>query len=280
VAGLPTEPLPADRPVSIQASFFSSRLWGTFASHLSNALVIALFAAAILSPWAIRNYRLFGKPIVTTTHGGYTLYLGNNESFYRYLHDKARESPWEATSLPLNNFFTNRTVGVEDVSLFASLQPDIRQFAQAQQQRGYGSHVELFQDYVAYVLARRAIRQFPRAFVYACLYRITQLWSPLPHKLHADESLPRRLLRYATCAWYLAVYALAAAGLWKLRWNLVKPPWLYALLLCLAFTAVHTFYWTNLRMRAPLMPSIALLAAAALLPSARATSHRPASGAA
>jgi hypothetical protein len=62
----------------------------------------------------------------------------------------------------------------------------------------------------------------------------------------------------------LAVYALAAVGVWKLRWKLVRPPWLYGLLLCLAFTAVHTFYWTNLRMRAPLMPFVALVAAASV----------------
>jgi hypothetical protein len=35
-------------------------------------------------------------------------------------------------------------------------------------------------------------------------------------------------------------------------------------LLCLSFTAVHTFYWTDLRMRAPLMPFVALVAAAGL----------------
>jgi hypothetical protein len=34
-------------------------------------------------------------------------------------------------------------------------------------------------------------------------------------------------------------------------------------LLCVAFTAVHTFYWTNLRMRAPLMPFVAMVAVAA-----------------
>jgi hypothetical protein len=37
-------------------------------------------------------------------------------------------------------------------------------------------------------------------------------------------------------------------------------------LLCLVFTGVHTFYWSNLRMRAPLMAFVACVAAAALLP--------------
>ena len=34
------------------------------------------------SPWAWRNSRVFGEPIVTTTHGGYTLALANNPIYY------------------------------------------------------------------------------------------------------------------------------------------------------------------------------------------------------
>ena len=47
--------------------------------RLLNLAAFGVAAAAVISPWAIRNYRVFGKPIVTTTHGGYTLYLANNE---------------------------------------------------------------------------------------------------------------------------------------------------------------------------------------------------------
>jgi hypothetical protein len=71
-------------------------------------------------------------------------------------------------------------------------------------------------------------------------------------------------LRYATAVWYCSVYLLAAISIWRLRWKLLDPPWVWGLLLCLAFTAVHTFYWTNLRMRAPLMPFVAIVAAAAI----------------
>ena len=46
------------------------------------------------------------------------------------------------------------------------------------------------------------------ALIRAVLYRIRQLWSPLPHKLTADESTGRRLLRYGTAAWYVGVYLL------------------------------------------------------------------------
>jgi hypothetical protein len=108
------------------------------------------------------------------------------------------------------------------------------------------------------------IREDPRLFVCSCVYRIGQLWSALPHKLKANESNKTKILRYATCLWYCGVYLFAAVGIWKLRWKLIQPPWLWGVLLCLAFTAVHTFYWTNLRMRAPLMPFVALVAAVAM----------------
>jgi hypothetical protein len=123
---------------------------------------------------------------------------------------------------------------------------------------------ELEFDRMCYSMAQSAIRNQPLMFVRACAYRIGQLWSPLPHQLTAAESTGRRLLRYATCGWYCGVYALAAVGIWRLRWRLFQPPWIWGVLLCVAFTAVHTFYWTNLRMRAPLMPFVAMLAAAGL----------------
>jgi hypothetical protein len=92
--------------------------------------------------------------------------------------------------------------------------------------------------------------------------RIYYLWSPLPQKTSLSESTYRTLARCAVAAWYLAVYALASAGMWKLRQRLLAPPWIWGLTLCLVFTAVHAVYWSNLRMRAPLMPVVALLAAA------------------
>jgi len=41
--------------------------------------------------------------------------------------------------------------------------------------------------------------------------------------------------------------------------------WLWGLLLAGSFTAVHAVYWSNIRMRAPLMPLVALAATAAIM---------------
>ena len=37
----------------------------------------------MLLPWILRNLSVFGEPIFTTTHGGYTLALANNPVYYR-----------------------------------------------------------------------------------------------------------------------------------------------------------------------------------------------------
>jgi hypothetical protein len=215
--------------------------------------VVALFAGAglALSPWIIRNQRIFGTPMAGTTHGGYTLLLGNNHRFYKWLTDDTTGLPWNSAEFEVD-------IVVNEI-LWEST--DAQQSPQAN---------ELMSDQRLYHQAIRTIQNNPILAMRACLYRIAQLWSPLPHKLTADESLGRRWLRYATCVWYCGVFALAAVGAWRLRWQLVRPPWLWGILLCLAFTAVHTFYWSNLRMRAPLMPFVALVAAAAVV-----RRHRP-----
>jgi hypothetical protein len=231
-------------------SQISNLKFGNLPWRLANVAGLTVVAAAVMSPWAIRNYRVFGKPIVTTTHGGYTFALGNSDDFYNYLAKENRLLPFEAPAIDV----TQTILG--EVQRGNIVAQEIRPRVIAQ--------LECTLDEDFYRAARRAIRERPTAFVMACFYRIGQLWSPLPHKLTADESTGRRWLRYATCMWYCGVYLLAAIGVWRLRWKLFAPPWIWGVLLCVAFTAVHTFYWTNLRMRAPLIPLIALVAAAAI----------------
>ncbi len=47
--------------------------------------LITVALAVTLAPWTIRNWVQFGRPIVTTTHGGFTLALANNPEFYAHL---------------------------------------------------------------------------------------------------------------------------------------------------------------------------------------------------
>lgn len=190
-----------------------------------------------LAPWAVRNQLQFGRPIITTTHGGYTLLLGNNESFYRFLKTAKPGEVWQSTSL--DEFDEEGGEGVLNILAWNS---------------------ELEADTSLYDWALGAIRDQPRMFLYASLIRLTRLWGLLPRQVEgAGRS---NALRYATAAWYLAEFILAAAGLVVLRTRVLRSPWVWGLLLAAVFTAVHAVYWTDMRMRAPLVPFIALLAAA------------------
>lgn len=202
-----------------------------------------LAAVLVLSPWAIRNQIRFGRPIFTTTHGGYTLLLGNNPEFYRYLRTARWGSVWQAG-----------------------------EFSETWRRRALAD--ELGANRRAYAQARENIAREPGTFCYACLVRIGRLWSPLPHRVDQDEGRPRRLARYAVGSWYLAELLLAAVGLRGMLRRRGRREWLWGLLLAGCLTAVHTFYWSNLRMRAPLIPVVALAAAAGVAgrktPSVRA----------
>jgi hypothetical protein len=188
--------------------------------------------------------------------------LGNNPGFYQYLREGRWGSLWDADQ------FNAVWVGRAPWS---------------------GPGVELANDRQAYAEAWQQIADEPGMFLYACLVRVGRLWQPLPHQGSPAETPTARWLRYGIGFWYLGELALAAIGLAGLiRQGLAAPSepgsaapfpgrrgptptrgsvrrtWLWGLLLVLSFTAVHTLYWTNMRMRAPLMPVVALTAVAAL----------------
>jgi hypothetical protein len=188
-------------------------------------LAFAVGAAIVLAPWAIRNQVQFGRPIVTTTHGGYTLWLANNPDFYQWLHSGPWGDAWRSDRLDA-------------------------------QWRTRRPSDELEADRLAYQRAWATIRQQPVTFAYACLVRLGRLWSPLPHRLAPDESAARRWSRWAVAVWYVAEFLLAALGVWRIR---RRAAW--GLLLVGCVTAVHTVYWTDMRMRGPLMAVVAIAAA-------------------
>jgi 4-amino-4-deoxy-L-arabinose transferase-like glycosyltransferase len=220
--------------------------WGAFAAAAGLALV----------PWAVRNQLVFGRPIVSTTHGGYTLLLGNNPSFYEYLRSGPMGAVWNSGEF-------SRQWNIEQILVET---PD-------------GTALdELASDARAYELAYANIRREPGMFLAACAMRVGWLWGVLPHQLDARESVSRRWLRYAIAAGYSLELLLAVAGLWSLGRQLARSPWIGVTLLVVCFTAVHAFYWTDMRMRAPLASAVALLAGQGLVVLAsrlRATTRSP-----
>ncbi len=218
-------------------------------------------AALVVAPWPLRNWIQFGRPIITTTHGGYTMLLGNNPDFYEYLRTGAWGTVWNASAF--------------NAQWSAELAwPNYRRNVGGAWQRD-----ELAADARAYELAFENIRAEPGMFAYACLVRVGRLWAVLPHATDAGESPAARGLRYSVAIWYVSQFALALVGVRSLGRKLLASPWLWGLLLAVSLTAVHTVYWSNMRMRAPLVPWLALLAVAGavwLASGRQAVTSRPA----
>ena len=196
--------------------------------------------AVVLAPWAVRNQVRFGRPIPATTHGGFTLLLANNPSFYDYLRTGAWGTVWDAD-----------------------------EFNRAWEARATRSRPadELRNDRLAYAEALQTMRSQPGTFVYSCAVRAGRLWAPLPHQVDPHEGGARRWARYLVGVWYLgelilclvAVYPLCPRERWRQSW---QTTWFWGLSLIACFTVVHALYWSNMRMRATLMPVVALGAAA------------------
>lgn len=200
--------------------------------RLSMVASVILATSITLSPWIVRNWIEFGRPIITTTHGGHTLALANNPQFYEHLRT-ASDQPWDAEDF-------NR--------------------AALNLRYGHTSIAELADNRAGYKLAWQSIRDEPLMFLRSCLYRESRLWGVLPLALPTQGASEARG-RYAVAAFYAVEFFLALVGLYTLGRKLLTTPWLFGLLLAFSFSLVHALYWTDMRMRAPVMPAVALAAA-------------------
>lgn len=73
------------RPLALALPFvyaFSmvAQAWGhpdRVVRHIVAGLLAALAMAIVISPWTWRNYQLYGEPVLISTNGGITLWMGN-----------------------------------------------------------------------------------------------------------------------------------------------------------------------------------------------------------
>ena len=203
---------------------------GNGRARVRRAVVLVVSAAALLTPWAARNWAVFGAPVWTTTHGGYTLYLANNPVYYNEVVNGPSGAVWTGP---------NQNAWWDQMSRAA---------------RGLS---EPRADRAQRAAALRVIRTRPLDFARASVARLGRFWGLAP----AAAVYPRGL-RVLTTLWTIPIWVALACGLasrtsW--RWPRVAAP-----AALFALTIVHTIYWTDLRMRAPLAPAIALLAATGL----------------
>jgi hypothetical protein len=216
----------------------------TVASTRARLVAFATYLLALtvtLVPWIVWTTTQLGVPVVTTTHGGYTLLLGNNPSFYDYLRNGRWGTVWDAGEFQRQWQATAAAIRADaDSNVAAEVRVD-----RAANRQAWGH-----------------MRHEPSMCIYSCLVRCGRFWGLLPHRLEDNEGAAGYVARWMIALWYTVQFILALCGVWALRARLLRFPWLWGVLLVLAFTAVHTVYWSNLRMRAPVMPVVALLAAA------------------
>ncbi|MFO1022302.1 MAG: glycosyltransferase family 39 protein [Planctomycetales bacterium] len=201
----------------------------------SRLVIQVVCAALVVCPWLIRNGVWLGKWTPATTHGGYTLLLGNNSEFYREVIGGPWNRAWSGEQLGRWQADLERQIG--------EVKPPIIE--------------ERDRDAWFYRTAMESIRAEPRMFLQACLYRLFRFWDVLPQHPVRDQlppSMQGLFAGYFSLEWLLAVVGLIAAlrsrqGVW---WGLIA--------LIVSVCGVHLFYWTDLRMRAPLMPLLAVLA--------------------
>lgn len=230
------------------------------------AVGLLLGIAIAVSPWMVRNQLVLGKPVFATTHGGYTIFLGNNDSFYDYLQSGSMQV-WDGE---------------------AELQPIVAEIRNASRVMPADKTTgidEVKKDRLYYNKSIEVIKRRPGDFAYACLIRVVRFWSVIPNlpapdrtaeaSSPAGRSTGQQVIRVGSAIWYSGLFLCAVWGSYRLArsrfagdglagdglagdgtWARVYP----ALLLVVAFQGLHVVYWSNMRMRAPLVVLIAVLA--------------------
>jgi 4-amino-4-deoxy-L-arabinose transferase-like glycosyltransferase len=205
---------------------------GAQSDRLARGGTLALAWLVVLAPWAIRNAMIFGEPVWTTTHGGYTLALANNEVYYRDVLNGPPGGVW---------------TGHDQWLWWDSVNRETSGMSEPQADRFLRNRV------VRLAVAR------PLTFLRAGLERLTRFWNLAP-----AAAVYSPVVRWATAVWTLPLWI--ALGLGLVRRCLWQWPQIAAPLLIAGLSLVHAFFWTDLRMRAPIVPAIALIAASAVLP--------------
>ncbi len=196
---------------------------------LAHAGVYLMAMAAVIAPWAVRNLIVMGEPICTTTHGGYTLALANNPTYYRDVLDADSDRVWTGHDQWLWWDQVNRETA-------AMTEPEADRFLRDR-------------------VVRLALDQ-PAEFARASIDRLTRFWAIAPSAV-----VYSRGVRLVVACWTIPLWlALAVGGFGASarQWPVVA-----AGITILGLTGVQALYWTDMRMRSPLVPAIAIVAAGA-----------------
>jgi hypothetical protein len=194
--------------------------------RFTDSFRIAFFCGILLLPWGLRNLARFGEPVLTTTHGGYTLALANNEVYYE---DVVFGPPGAVWTGPRQQAWMD-SIGTDTVGL-PEPEADRRMKAKA----------------FAF------IRSHPREFVIACIHRQLRFWAIAPSAQVFGSRVRSICALWTIPFWVFALFSLRHRSTWC--W-----PTLAIVAVITSLAMVHLFYWTDIRMRAPIVPTLAILA--------------------
>jgi hypothetical protein len=204
---------------------------GGWRERLVRSTILVVTIATVLLPWMVRNWIALGDPIWTTTHGGYTLALANNPVYYREVLDGPPGRVWTGDDQwRWWDSVNRRTAGLSEY--------EADRFLQAQ--------------------VWRLARERPRDFLRASIARLAHFWSVAP-----SGAVYPAFARIATTGWTVPLWVALFVGCFRpaLRsWPAVAAP-----TIVVGLMLVHALYWTDLRMRAPIVPAIAIIAAGAAM---------------
>ena len=192
----------------------------------------------IVAPWLTRNLIRLDAPVLTTTHGGYTLLLANNPTFIEQVVRQPWGTVWSGPSLTAWQTNLDRQLTADGVP-----------------------NDEVARDRWMYRRALSWIRAHPRSFARGVWFRFRRFWNPQPVGSTAPK-VPQGILVLVT-AFYSLTFLLAGLGLMRSGPDQrARIRTLAAIIVSLCL--VHCVYWSNTRFRSPVTPMIAVLAASGL----------------
>lgn len=216
---------------------------------LSTSTVILVGVAG----WIWRNDKAIGYPAWATTHGGYTLLLANNDLLYDHLREGNVRQTWDATAF-LAAYAHRYDSDPRDAEFWKRDWTDVPVRST--------EVPESVDDQIVQEAAIASIRRNPFMFVWSSVVRVGRLWSPFPHRV-TGRSLGGIIF---VSVYYMLMWIAIGWAVLRHRSRLFTHRWWAIWLLAVALTVVHAVYWSNLRMRAPVMPSLAIVAVFSLRP--------------
>lgn len=189
---------------------------------------------AVSAPWVVRNQLQLSSPVLTTTHGGYTLLLGNNPEF----DEQVVRQPWGA---------------VWSAERLESWQQELRV---RQVQSGIGADERSVDRWMTQQ-AWDWMRTHPDRAVAGSWLKLRRFWAVTP--LGPQWQRLPELIILGLAGYGVGLYLLAIVGLASRRVD--RRLVVMCILLAGSLTVIHSLYWSNARFRAPLIPFLAIAAA-------------------